>query len=45
VDESWSGSIPSTLFINKKTGYRRFYEDQLSKEEFEQELRAMISLK
>lgn len=45
VDESWSGSIPATLFINHKTGYRRFYEDQLSKEEFEQELIAMISLK
>lgn len=45
VDESWSGSIPATLFINNKTGYRRFYEDQLSKEEFEQELIAMMALK
>src|SRR5688500_4758816 len=45
VDESWSGSIPATLFINNKTGYRRFYESQLSKEEFEQELIALVSLK
>ncbi len=45
VDESWMGSIPASLFINNKTGYRRFYEDQLSKEEFEQEVIAMMALK
>ncbi len=45
VDENWSGSIPATLFINNKTGYRRFYEDQLSKEEFEQEVLALMSPK
>ena len=45
VDESWSGSIPATLFVNNKTGYRRFHEEQMSKAAFEQELRALISLK
>jgi thiol-disulfide isomerase/thioredoxin len=45
VDESWSGSIPATLFINNKTGYRRFYEEQLSKEEFQKELAGLVSLK
>jgi thiol-disulfide isomerase/thioredoxin len=45
VDESWSGSIPATLFINNKTGYRRFHEDQMTKEAFEQELIAMMALK
>ena len=26
VDEHWSGSIPASLFINNKTGYRKFFE-------------------
>jgi thiol-disulfide isomerase/thioredoxin len=38
VDESWSGAIPATLFINNKTGYRKFYEEQLSKEQLEKEI-------
>ena len=42
VDESWSGAIPATLFINNKTGYRKFFEEQLSKEKLEKEIRAMI---
>ncbi|MGZ4095770.1 MAG: TlpA disulfide reductase family protein, partial [Bacteroidia bacterium] len=24
VDKSWSGAIPASLFINQKTGYRKF---------------------
>jgi len=42
VDESWSGAIPASLFVNSKTGYRKFFEDQLSKEKFEKEIQAMI---
>jgi thiol-disulfide isomerase/thioredoxin len=45
VDESWSGAIPASLFINNKTGYRNFIEDQLTKEELEKEILALISLK
>src|SRR6185369_3827076 len=35
VDSSWSGGLPSTLFINNATGYRKFIEDEISKDEFE----------
>lgn len=42
VDKSWSGAIPASLFINHKTGYRKFYEEQLSKEKLEKEIRAMM---
>ncbi len=28
VDSKWSGAIPASLFINNKTGYRKFFEDQ-----------------
>ena len=45
VDEAWSGTIPSTLFINNKTGYRKFFEDQISKENLEKEINAMLSFR
>ena len=38
----WSGAIPATLIINPKTGYRKFFEDQLKPEEFEMELKLAI---
>lgn len=39
VDTAWSGVIPATLIINPKTGYRKFFEDELKPEEFERELK------
>ncbi len=42
VDESWSGSIPASLFINPQTGYRKFYEQSLTKKELEQEILRLI---
>ena len=42
VDESWSGVLPATLFVNNQNGYRKFYEEQISKEKLEKEIRAMI---
>jgi len=42
VDSAWSGAIPASLFINNKTGYRSFFEDQLSKEKLEKEIKKMI---
>lgn len=43
VDASWSGAIPATLFINNKTGYRKFYEDQLPKEKVEEEILKIVA--
>lgn len=42
VDPKWSGAIPATLFVNNKTGYRSFFEDQLSKDQLEKEILKMI---
>lgn len=42
VDERWSGAIPASLFVNPKTGYRQFYEEQLTKEELAKEIERMI---
>ena len=42
VDPGWSGAIPATLFINNRTGYRNFVEEQLSHETLKQEIMAML---
>jgi hypothetical protein len=42
VDKSWSGAIPASLFINNKTGYRKFFEEELSAKQFESQLKEMI---
>lgn len=38
IDKSWSGALPTTYFVNPKTGYRKLLEQQLSEKEFEAEL-------
>jgi thiol-disulfide isomerase/thioredoxin len=42
VDPKWSGAIPASLFVNGHKGYRKFFGDQLSKEDFEREVKALI---
>ena len=42
VDSSWSGAIPATLFINNKTGYRKFYEEKVKEDKLEKEIMAIL---
>jgi len=42
VDKKWSGGIPSTLIINPKTGYRKFFEEQMEAGQFESELKKAL---
>lgn len=42
VDEKWSGAIPASLFINNKTGYRSFFEEQLTAQQVEKEIKKML---
>jgi thiol-disulfide isomerase/thioredoxin len=42
IDPKWSGSIPASLFINNKTGYRKFLEAELTKEELQKEISALV---
>ena len=42
IDTTWSGGMPSSLFVNNATGYHKFFEDQLSKEKLEKEIQEMI---
>jgi len=43
IDTSWTGGVPSSLFVNNATGYHKFFEEPLSKEKLEQEIGVMIS--
>jgi len=43
VDPSWSGAIPASLFVNLKTGYRKFYESKLSPEQLDSAMKAMLA--
>ena len=45
VDKAWMGGIPSTLIINPKTGYRKFFEQQLKPAQFESELKRALENK
>jgi thiol-disulfide isomerase/thioredoxin len=42
IDTSWTGGMPSSLFVNNATGYHKFFEDQLSKEKLGKEIEAML---
>ena len=42
IDTSWSGGMPSSLFVNNAKGYHKFFEDQLSREKLESEIQEMI---
>lgn len=41
-DSAWSGSIPATLFISKKTNARLFIESEMSADEFEQNIQSFL---
>lgn len=42
IDPRWSGAVPASLFINNKTGYRKFFEQQLSVDELRNEIKAIL---
>ena len=42
IDSKWSGAIPASLFINNKTGYRNFIEEQISHDQLKVEIKSML---
>jgi thiol-disulfide isomerase/thioredoxin len=42
VDKNWSGGIPSTLFVNNKSHYRKFFERQLTELQVEENVKALL---
>jgi thiol-disulfide isomerase/thioredoxin len=43
IDKKWMGDIPATLFVNTKTGYKYFTQDELTAEKFEAQLQKTIT--
>lgn len=43
VDKRWTGGIPSSLFINNKTKYRRFYDRQLTEPQVGLAIKEMLT--
>ncbi len=42
IDPSWSGAIPSTLMVNNKKNYRKFYEVGMSPLQFERNVKQLV---
>jgi thiol-disulfide isomerase/thioredoxin len=42
IDPKWTGAIPSSVFLNPATGYRKFYEGELTPDQFNQALKDML---
>ncbi len=42
IDKSWSGAIPATIIVNGKTGYKKFFEDEMKAEQFEKEVKMAL---
>jgi len=42
IDRKWSGGIPSSLFVNNKTKYRRFFEREMTPDEVAKNIEAML---
>src|SRR5688500_15110698 len=43
IDQKWSGSIPTTLFINNRTGYRNFIEENIKHDDFKEEIKKVLN--
>ena len=43
VDPRWTGGIPSSLFINNQTHYRRFFDRQLTDLQIDPEIKEMMA--
>ena len=44
VDSSWSGALPASLFVNNATGYRKLFEEELSREKLEKQIMAILKI-
>lgn len=42
IDSGWSGAIPATIIVNAKSGYKKFWEGDMSEAGFEKELKEAV---
>jgi thiol-disulfide isomerase/thioredoxin len=43
IDKQWSGGIPSSLFINNQTHFRKFFERQLTEPQLEENMKTLLA--
>lgn len=43
IDARWSGAIPSTLMVNNKKQYRKFYETGITPSQFVRDVNEMVN--
>jgi len=43
ISDKWSGAIPATIIVNAKSGYKKFFDDEITEDVFEAELRTAAS--
>lgn len=44
IDAKWSGAIPSTLMVNNKKQYRKFYEQGITPPQFDRDLSELLAV-
>lgn len=44
IDAKWDGSIPCTLLVNNKTGYRKFVMRQMTDRQVEPEMKKLLGI-
>lgn len=44
IDPRWDGTLPSTLFVNPKTGYRQFFGRPMTDRQVELEVKKLVGL-
>ena len=42
IDSAWSGVMPATLFVNNKSGFRCFFEEQIPRDQLEAEILKLV---
>jgi thiol-disulfide isomerase/thioredoxin len=45
IDPKWDGTLPSTLFVNSKTGYRKFFGRPMTDRQIELEVGRLTGMK
>lgn len=45
IDPKWDGTLPSTLFVNPKTGYRQFFGRPMTDRQIELEVSKLVGVK
>lgn len=43
IDPKWSGAIPATIIVNARTGFKKFFEEEMNAVKLEKELKQVMT--